>query len=132
MVGPDTAFILSEDHVHHPVEAVFDGPVAADRRPQKMRQDDQGGNIIAGLMLDLPFDLACAFNDGDGVQTGPVVAFAQPFHVVDDSGDPGFDPAVIGVDGLRAADLGVRGAMEQKTDLRTQGAVRINDRFVRR
>ena len=28
--------------------------------------------------------------------------------------------------------LGVRGAMEQKTDLRTQGPVRINDRFVRR
>ncbi len=48
-----------------------------------------------------------AFDNRDGVQTWPVVAFAQPVHIVDDGGDPGFDPAIVSVDRLRPANLGI-------------------------
>src|ERR1700746_911056 len=31
VVGPHAAFVVAEDHVEHPVEAVFDHPMTADR-----------------------------------------------------------------------------------------------------
>src|ERR1700674_3810454 len=34
VIGADTAFVVAEDHVHHPVQAILDGPVAADNRPE--------------------------------------------------------------------------------------------------
>ena len=90
------------------MQAVLDGPVTPDRRPEKMREHDQRRYVISCLVLDLPFGFAGAFDDGDGFQTGPVVPFPQPFHIVDDGRHPGFDPAIVSVYGFRAADLGVR------------------------
>lgn len=33
VIGSDAAFVVAEDHVHHPVQAVLDRPVTADDRP---------------------------------------------------------------------------------------------------
>jgi hypothetical protein len=33
MIGTDAAFIIAEDHVHHPVEAILHRPVAAGAGP---------------------------------------------------------------------------------------------------
>src|ERR1035437_3382307 len=52
VVASDTAFVVAEYHVHHPVEAVFARPVAADDRPQLDRQPGQGGDVKARLALD--------------------------------------------------------------------------------
>jgi hypothetical protein len=41
MVGADTAFVVAKDHIHHPVEAVFDRPMAANDWPQLVRQQHQ-------------------------------------------------------------------------------------------
>ena len=41
MIGPDTALVVAEEHVHHPVEAVLDGPVAAYGGSDEMRQHQQ-------------------------------------------------------------------------------------------
>jgi hypothetical protein len=38
MIGSDATFIVAKDHVHDPVQAVLDGPVAACDRPEEMRQ----------------------------------------------------------------------------------------------
>src|SRR5208282_5361468 len=41
MIGPDAALVIAEDHIHDPVQAVLDGPVAAHDRPEEVRQHDQ-------------------------------------------------------------------------------------------
>ena len=38
MIGPDTALVVAKEHVHHPMQAVLDGPVAAYGRSDEMRQ----------------------------------------------------------------------------------------------
>ena len=81
--------------------------MASDDRPEKMRQHDQRRDVIARLAFDLAADFTRAFDDGDSVQAGPVMPFPQPFDIVDDRGGPGFDPAIVRVDRLRPADLGI-------------------------
>jgi hypothetical protein len=58
MIGSDSAFVVAEDHVHHPVQAIFYRPVAADDRSQCSRQPNQGGDVKAGLALDVVADFA--------------------------------------------------------------------------
>src|SRR5271166_1720712 len=41
VIGPDAALVIAEDHIHDPVQAVLDGPVAAHDRPEEVRQHDQ-------------------------------------------------------------------------------------------
>ena len=53
VIGSDPALVVAEDHVHHPMQAVLDRPVAADDRPQKTCQQDQGGDVETCLPLDL-------------------------------------------------------------------------------
>ena len=38
MVGPDPALVVPEDHVHDPVQTVFDRPMAAHHWSEEMRQ----------------------------------------------------------------------------------------------
>ncbi len=53
MIGSDATLIVAKDHVHDPVQAVLDGPVAAYDRPQEMRQHHQRGDVIpAALKID--------------------------------------------------------------------------------
>jgi len=52
--GPDTALVVVEEHVHHPMQAVLNGPVAADGRSDEMRQHNQRCSIKSRLMLDFP------------------------------------------------------------------------------
>ena len=107
VVGSDPALVIAEDHVHDPVQAVLDRPVAADDRTQQVRRQHQRGDVEACLPLDLSADLARAFDHDDGLQARPVVAFLQPGDIVDDGGGPGFDAAVIAIDRLVPADRGV-------------------------
>ena len=102
MFGPDPAFVVAKDHVHHPVQAVFDGPVIADHRAAALRREGCGGEIEACFALSLAGDPARAFDHHDAFQTGPVMAGLQPVHVVEDGVLAGLDAAVIGVAGFVA------------------------------
>src|SRR5271168_4876480 len=44
VVRPDAAFVVAEDHVQHPVQAVFDHPMTADHRSDVVGQQDQRGD----------------------------------------------------------------------------------------
>src|ERR1700691_6334933 len=105
VVCPDPAFVVAEHHVHDPVQAVLDGPMTSDDRSEKVRQHDQRCDVIACLPFDLAAKFTRALHDGDGIQSWPAVPFSEPFDIMDNGGGPGFDPAVIGVDRLCAADL---------------------------
>jgi hypothetical protein len=79
--------------------------MAAHDWPQKMRQHHERGNIKPRLPLGFVADFTCAFNHHDSFQAGPVMAFSQPFDIVDNGGGSGFDPAVIRIDRGRLTDL---------------------------
>ena len=41
VIGSDPALVIAENHVHDPVQAVFDRPMAAHNRPEERRYHDQ-------------------------------------------------------------------------------------------
>ena len=53
VVGSHAAFVVAEDHVEHPVEAVFDHPVTADHWSQGVGQQAERGDGETRLGLDL-------------------------------------------------------------------------------
>jgi hypothetical protein len=107
MVCSDPAFVVAEYHVHDPVQAVLDGPMASDDWPEKMRQHDQRRDVIARLAFDLAAEFTRAFDDGDSVQARPVVPLAQPFDIVDDRSGAGLDPAIVSINRLGSVRISV-------------------------
>jgi hypothetical protein len=105
--GSDAAFIVAKDHVHHPMQAVLDGPVTSHDGAEAVGRQDQRCDAIARLVLGFAFDFTLAIDDGDAVQARPIMALALPGDIVDDGGGSGLDAAVIAVDGFIAAGLGV-------------------------
>src|SRR5258707_13114335 len=106
MFGSNTALIIAKDHVHDPMEAILNSPVTAHDGAKEMRQHNQRRYVKAGLPLDFSADFAAALDHDHGLQSGPVVAFLEPFDVFDDSGGSGLDPPVIAVDRGVLGDLG--------------------------
>src|SRR5215813_4839171 len=41
VIGADTAFVVAEHHIHEPMKAVLDHPMAADSRRNLAREPDQ-------------------------------------------------------------------------------------------
>ena len=74
VVGSDAAFVITEHHIQNPVQAVFDGPMAADDRPEFVGRQVQGTDIEAGFALYLAAGFTDAFDNDDGLQSGPFVA----------------------------------------------------------
>jgi hypothetical protein len=56
------AFVVTEDHVHHPVNAVLDGPMAADDGTNLVSEPRQRGEVEARFSLDLVGDFAGALD----------------------------------------------------------------------
>jgi hypothetical protein len=80
----NAAFVVVEYHVHHPMMAVLDLPVAADRLHLYRGVGCERGNTKAGLAISLAADdVAHDFDHDDRVQSGPVVTLFQPIDFVD-------------------------------------------------
>ena len=108
MVASQAAFVVAEDHVHDPVQAVLHRPVIADDGAEPVGGQGQRGDVDAGLGPAGPAaQFAAALEHDDGVQPGPVVALAEPGRVVEDGDLAGLDASVIAVDPGAAADGGV-------------------------
>ena len=99
VLGSDAAFVVAEDHIHDPMEAVLDRPMAAHDRPQKLAGQDQRGDDRSvsrarpcrsiSRMLST---MTTAF------QAGPGMSLLEPGDIVDDSGGSGLDATVIAID----------------------------------
>src|SRR5271165_6195715 len=105
VIGSDPALVVTEDHVHDPMKAVLNCPVAAHDWPEESRHHDHRGDIKPCLLLGFSADLAAAFDHHDSVQTRPVVALLQPFDVGDDGGGSGLDAAMVAIDRRIPTDL---------------------------
>jgi hypothetical protein len=104
VVGSDTALVVAEHHIHHPVQAVLDGPMAAQDGADQSRDRDQGCEIQPCLMLGFSVGLTAAFDHDDRLQTRPVMAFLKPLHIIYRGCGAGLDMAVIAIDGGVARD----------------------------
>ena len=107
VLGSDAAFVVAEDHVHDPVEAVLDCPMTADHGSELACQPRQRGDVEARLPLDFVGDFARAIDHDNALQSRPIVALLEPRHIMDRGVGSGLDAAVIAVDGLMPADLGI-------------------------
>ena len=107
VVGSHAALVVAKHHVHHPVQAVLDGPVAAHDGADQGRDHDQGREIKPCLMLGFSVDLTAAFDHDHGLQPRPLMPFLKPLDVIYNGCGASFDTAVIAVDRLMAADLGI-------------------------
>ena len=105
VLGADTAFVIAEDHVHNPMQAVLDRPMSTDNWPDLGGEPDQGRDVEAGLALDFVADLARALDHDDAFQSRPTVAFLQPRDIVERRVGPGFDATMVAIDGLGPAHL---------------------------
>jgi hypothetical protein len=90
MTDADAALVVAESHVHDPVQAVLDGPMLSNDCGEQVCVVDLGCDVEAGFGLDFGADLSAAFDDDDGLEPWPVVAFLEPVDIVDDGGFGGF------------------------------------------
>jgi hypothetical protein len=105
VVCSDRAFIVADHYVHHTAEAVLDGQLTWDDRPEKVRQHDQRCDVIARLAFDLAAEFPRTFRDGDSVQAWPPVPFSEPFDIMDSGVGAALNPAITGVDRLCPTEL---------------------------
>ena len=71
--------------------------MGADNRSHLAGGHAQRSDIKAGFRLDFVVGFPDAFNHDDALQTGPVMAVAEPVIAVDDRCRTGYDAAVIAV-----------------------------------
>ena len=128
VIGAQAAFVVAEDHVHDPVQAVFDAPMIADDGAEAFGRQIERGDVEARISLALAVELAQAVQDDDAGEARPGVALAQPVNVVDHGGGARLEAAVLAVDGLIAADRRVLEAVgpllgDEEIDVAAQGAL---------
>jgi hypothetical protein len=81
ILGTDAAFVIAKSHVHHPVQAVFNGPLVADHGSQLVRWQGRGRYIEARLPFEFVANFALALDYENAVQARPVVALLQPADI---------------------------------------------------
>ena len=73
MAGPQAGQVLLELDVEHPVELVFDAPVAAHDGVEALGREGLAEQIVAGLGAGAAADLAAGDDLADGLESGPFV-----------------------------------------------------------
>ena len=76
VIGSQAALVVAEYHVHDPVQAVLDGPMATQDRCQQARHQRERRNVETCVPLDLVTNLTLTLNDRHGIQARPVVTLA--------------------------------------------------------
>ena len=102
--GSDATFVVAEDHVHDPVQRVFNGPVRADHRTDSLGLERERGDIKARFVTYLARDFALALHHDDALEAGPFMSLLQPCDIMQDGVFAGFDAAMISVHRFVRAD----------------------------
>ena len=81
VAGAGAALVFAEDHVEHPVELVFDAPVAAHGAGEPGRIQTQAAQVVATFDAGAPVGFTHGFDHSDAVQTLPFAAVGKPADV---------------------------------------------------
>lgn len=126
MAGPEPGEVVVEDDVQHPVEAVLDAPVCADRPGEGDGVELGGGQVVAagGGGVAVAFDDGLDHADGGEARkarlAGMTAVGGEPGDVVGHGMASYLDPAVIAVGGLKPVEHGCRRVGEITFDLAMQ------------
>jgi hypothetical protein len=104
VVGAHPAFIIAEDHIHDPMQAIFDSPMISNDKAELRGQEQQRCDVEAGFLFRLSVNFSDALDDDDAVQPWPIVTFLEPCDIVDHGCCPGLDASMIAIDRLVATD----------------------------
>ena len=83
MVGSQAAFVIAEDHIQYPMEAVLDGPMVADEWSDQASDESERGYVKTRLAFDLATSLAGALDHDNAVEVRPLMALLKPVDIVD-------------------------------------------------
>lgn len=112
-----TILILVRDDIQTPVETVFNSPVRTDDGVEPFGGHRLAEQIAGRLDGSLGGRLPRTGNLTDAFQPGPSVIMLKSPDVGRDSGRPGFDPPIIGIDGgIGVAGLTL-GIIEKQDDI---------------
>jgi len=89
------------------MQAVLDHPVIADHRADCVGEQSQRRDVEAHLLGDFSLDFALALHHHDAGKSWPIMAFLQPFDIMDRGVGSGFDTPVIAIDRFVPADRGI-------------------------
>lgn len=106
VVGTQKAFVVAKDHVHHPTQAILDGPMSSHDGAEALGWQGQRGDVEPRFSLGLVRDFAAIFDHDDTVQLWPGVALPELGDIVDDGSGLRPDTAMIALDRLMASDFG--------------------------
>ena len=120
MVFAYTAVVFSERYIQAPVQAVFDTPVCSDGIGDVgglvFEAGDEKGGFGRGLAINFPFPDSHA----DGVNTRPLVFFRKPADIVGGEIPPGFDAAMLPINGFESVEGAIGRLLEEQSDVLTE------------
>ena len=65
IAGPEACQVFAEDHVQHPVQAVFHPPMRPHNAREAQSTEGERTQIIAGFVFDLAVSLDLGFDPAD-------------------------------------------------------------------
>ena len=120
MVFADAAVVFSESYIQAPVQAVFDTPVFSDGLGEGgglvVEAGDEIGCFNRGLAIYFPFPDRHA----DGVKPWPVVFSREPADVVGGEIPPGFDAAMLPINGAKGIEGAIGRLLKEQGDIITE------------
>ena len=100
MVFADAAVVFSESYVQGPVQAVFDAPVFPDGLGDGGGVVFEAGDEIGCFNRGLTINFSLPDRHAEGVDPRPVVFFREPADIVRGEIPPGFNAAMLPINGF--------------------------------
>ena len=117
MVFADAAVVFSESYIQTPVQSVFDTPMFPDGFGEGgglvVEAGDEIGCFNRGLAMNFPFPDRHA----DGVKPWPVVFSREPGDVVGGEIPPGFDAAMLPINGFEGIEGAIGRLLKEQGDI---------------
>jgi len=112
-----SAVVFPERQVQASVQIVFDPPVSPNGFGDSGSVVVQAGDEIGRFTRQLSIDIACTGSHADGFNAGPLVFSLKPVDIIGSKIAPGFDAAMLSVDGLASVKRAVCRVLEEKGDI---------------
>ena len=81
VAGSDAAFVLSERHVHHPMQVIFNLPVVANNASHFPGLNIERRDVIPSACFGYAFDFTGVFRHDDALKTWPLVMLIEPVNM---------------------------------------------------
>ena len=117
MVFADAAVVFPESNIQAPMQAVFDTPVFSDGLGDGGGLVFEAGDEIGGFSRGLAINFPLPDRHADGVNPRPVVFPREPADLVGGEIPPGFDAAMLPINGFAGVEGAIGRLLEEQGDV---------------